>query len=140
MLKGFKTLIAAALVIIGALIGLFSGTLPVNVFLETVFGALNLASLRDAVKKVEVLVGVKVPPMLLKWSFLPNLKTYLTAAFVVLTAVLAYMNGEQSMAATIAVISAAIGSSTLRRAIQRVQVLLGLRKAELAALEPDTIK
>lgn len=122
MLTGIKTYILAALVALAAIIALFNGSIGLFVVGQTFAGAMTLASVRAAIKKLEVAAQV-IPETY--WSrmggFIPGTKTYLSSAIVAGFAFAAWLFGEQSTILSAIIILTAIGIGTLRLAISRVQ-------------------
>lgn len=93
----------------------------IHQMLEIAFAAIAIASTRAGVKKIEVAANLIPPTWLSKMGgFLPGVKTHLATMFLILTAVLAFLSGNQGLFLTIIIITAALGISALRVAIKRV--------------------
>lgn len=121
MLTGSKTYIIAAALIALALAAFVVRATGPNQTLEIIFAALALASMRAGVKKIEIAALIMPPTWVSKiGGLIPHTKTHLATAFMVLTAVLAWLTGEQGAVVTALVIAAAAGLSAVRQAIKRV--------------------
>lgn len=118
MFTGKKTYALIAVAIGLAVAAFVLDSINIYLLFEAVFGALAIASTRAGVAKIEIAVNL----MPGKWAsgFLPGVKTHLAVVLLVLTAVLAFLNGAQGIILTAFIIAAALGVSTLRVAIQRV--------------------
>lgn len=121
MFTGKKTYVLIAAAVGLAIAAFVLDRISIFLLFEAVFAALAIASTRAGVAKIEIAAHL-VPG---KWlddvhSFLPNTKTHLAVAALVLTAVLAFLSGAQGIVLTAFIVAAALGVSALRVAIQRV--------------------
>lgn len=121
MFTGKKTYVLIAAAIGLAIAAFVLDRISIFLLFEAVFAALAVASTRAGVAKIEVAAHL-VPG---KWlddvrGFLPNTKTHLAVAALILTAVLAFLSGEQGIVLTAFIVAAALGVSAVRVAINRV--------------------
>lgn len=122
MLTGSKTYLLCLIAIGIAVAAFVLRAVGINQMLEGVFAALAVASARAGVKKIEIATGLLPPTWAAKiGGFMPNTKTHLAVAFLILVAVLAWLQGEQGLILTAFVIAGALGMSALRAALARVQ-------------------
>ena len=122
MLKGTKTYMLVAVAIGLALVAFLRDGINVFLFAEAIFAALAIGSVRAGVKKIEIATDLIPAAWATKAGItLPNIKTHLATAALVLTAVLAFMAGDQGLVLTGFIIAAALGISAVRVAIKRVQ-------------------
>lgn len=117
MLQGTKTYIVVAIAILTALIGLLGGEITLLQTLQAVGVALGVAGNRSVLKLGEFAVN--------RFGSLPGeaerklLLTYAGVALAILTAVLAFLNGQQDIVTTVSVILNALGLNFLGRGAKK---------------------
>lgn len=122
MLKGTKTYLLVAVAIGVALFAFVTEGINIFLLFEAIFAVLAIGATRAGVKKIEIATDLVPPGWAEKAGItLPNIKTHLSVAALVLTAVLAFMAGEQGLILTGFIVAAALGVSSLRAALNRLQ-------------------
>lgn len=122
MFTGTKTYLLVLIAIGLAVAAFVLDAINIFVLAEAVFGALAIGSTRAGVKKIEIATNLVPPTWATKAGItLPNIKTHLAVAALILTAALAFLSGQQGIILTAFIVAAALGVSALRVAIKRVQ-------------------
>jgi hypothetical protein len=120
MLKGLKTYLVAAVAVLTALLGYFTGTVTLLQALEAIGLAVGLGGNRAVLTAAAVLnqpyrmPGGTPNPNARQWV------TYLGVATTILTAVLAQTNGEQGLIATVSAVLGALGLNFLGLGAKKV--------------------
>jgi hypothetical protein len=113
-LKGYKTYIVAALAVIATLLGYLNGQLTLLQLLEGVGLALGLGGNRAVVRTAALLntrfrtaTTDRIDPDARIWS------VYAGVALTIVTAIMAYVTGQQDVVATVSAVLGALGLNFL---------------------------
>lgn len=122
MLKGTKTYLLVAIAIGCAIAAWVLNSISIFLLFEAIFAALAIGATRAGIKKIELAADLIPAAWATKAGFtLPNVKTHLAVLLLIVTAALAFLSGEQGPVLTAFIIAAALGVSSLRHALKRVQ-------------------
>lgn len=122
MLKGTKTYLLVAIAVGCAIAAWVLNSISIFLLFEAIFAALAIGATRAGIKKIELAADLVPAAWATKAGFtLPNVKTHLAVLLLIVTAALAFLSGEQGPVLTGFIIAAALGVSSLRHALKRVQ-------------------